>query len=119
MVYERVRFETTGILSGNNVNAYIRPIDGKINHIWLNFISGTATGSIFITISGTAEPILTWLNFSADAYPYPRAYLRDVTGSIIGSPNNMTSEIGVRDPIRVIGSGIGAGSQFEVRVYYH
>lgn len=149
MVYERVRWITipgdggsiygTGSPSfisngGSHFSVYaLDAIDGRITKIQWN-IPTTAqlppiqAGSVEITVSGTAEAVLTLKNaLNASWTRYVRTPLHDTVGVIVGTAtaagSNYSTEIVCRDSIiRVVGSGFGiqtgsCGGTFKVFYY--
>ena len=149
MVYERVRWIVipgdggsiygTGSPSfisngGSHFDIYAKDaIDGRITKIqWDKPTTAQAppiqAGSVEITISGTAEAVLTLKNALNTTWTrYIRTPIHDIVGAVFGAStatgSNYPANIVCRDSIiRVVGSGMGiqtgsCGGTFKVFYY--
>ena len=99
------------VVTPNGINGFIQNIS------WLAG-NHTATGSLFITVSGTGEEILTLTsgattgNVAANFVKYPRAEAHGLTGIPLSGANGYDEfvEIPVATKIRIVGSGLGNGT---------
>ncbi len=93
------------------------PINGFLQNVQWLAGNHTATGSLFITVSGTAEPILTVTsgattsNVAADIFSFIRKPTVGITNITLSGANgyNEFAEIPISSLIHVVGSGMGNG----------
>mgnify|MGYP003133304419 CR=1 FL=1 len=106
--------------AAGQINVYSDyPLNGTIKKIGFEAGNYTATGSIFISISGVvSEPVWEKINnVNADSIAYPIIYTEDKTGTT-GSPDAYTSRV-INSTIRIQSSGCGSGkSGLGLSVYY-
>jgi len=98
-------------------------INGRVHKVWYDSSSaGSATGSIWLLVSGTGEQI--WFakgDVNADIIDYPRVPIVDNTSTAVPGASGAWTEYVCRDlPLKVLGSAMGNAKVVnKIRVYYY
>jgi hypothetical protein len=103
--------------AGGIIDAYTNPVNGFLQNVQWTAGNHTATGSLFITLSGTGESILTMTSgattgrVNADFISYPRKVADSTLNVTLSGANgfNEFTEIPLNSTIHVVGSGMGNG----------
>ena len=108
--------------AGGLIDEYSKhPVNGNIKKF--SYVNGNQTnGSLFITVSGTGEAILTQTAVSGGTTKafYPRTNITATNGSLLtGISGNTWGDLAVSDVIHFVGSGLGATKYLtNVRIDY-
>ena len=110
-------------LSADNLAAQYsnQSVQGEIKKVVFDYNNTTATGSIWLAVSGTGEEVMRINDFSGTSdkfIRYPFVYARNAANAT-GSPQAIVSPV-VNSPLFIAGSGLGGSGLIidNVIVYY-
>ena len=132
MVYERIRYLDIPADGGSIVSQAdgdlpatysTHVVDGRITKVWYDNSDVTATGTVWLLVSGTNEQIWKALEgAAADIIDYPRIQITDKDSTLVpaGSGNIWTEAVCRDSLLYVAGSAMGATKTInKIRVYYY
>jgi|TARA_R100000501_G_C2565729_1_gene74574 hypothetical protein len=116
------KFTTSDLIAdaSGNIETYSeRPLNGTIQKVIFEAGNYTATGSLYVNISGgVSEPVWQKINnVNADSVAYPTVYTED-NEATTGSPDSFTQRV-INSTVQIVASGLGSGkSGLGLTVYY-
>jgi hypothetical protein len=116
------KFTTADLVAdaSGNIETYSEnPLNGTIQKVVFEAGNYTATGSLYVNVSGAViEPVWQKINgVNADSIAYPTIYTENNEGTT-GSPDSFTQRV-VNSTIQIVASGLGNGkSGLGLTVYY-